>query len=316
MALFYQPLWLAGLLVLPVLWSLHRRASRKMAQDALAFSRVNVARRAAEGHQRIDPRVLRFYLSLLIIALLFIGLADPHLPLETRSRGASVVFVMDVSGSMSATDYLPTRLDAAKNAAATLMRELAPDDYAGIVVFEDGATSAAYLSPDKERVIRKLDAVRPRSGQTALGDGLLLGIDMAESIPGRNSVVILLSDGVNNAGVVSPEEAMNTARERGIPVFTIGMGSGQPVITGSDALGAPQYAMLDEEMLRRVAATTGGKYFRSVDDKTLLSIYAGLNREIPREPVDTPVRDAVFIAALLLVFLELYLGMGKRRVLP
>jgi len=313
---FYQPLWLIGLLTLPVLWHLHRRAGKKKMRDALEFSRVAVARRAAGNKKGIDPRMVLFWLSLLIIALLCIGLADPHIPLESRHEGVNIVFAMDVSGSMSATDYPPTRLDAAKTAAASLIQDLGPDDYAGIIVFEAGATSAAYLSPDKDRVIQKLDGVRPRSGQTALGDGLLLAIDMAESIPNRKNVVILLSDGVNNAGVVSPDEAVSVARDRGIQVFTVGMGSDQPVITGYDPLGAPQYAMLDEETLKRIAGTSGGKYFRSVDDKTLSSIYAGLNKEIRREPVETPVRDVFFAAALLLVFVELYLRYGKRRILP
>jgi Ca-activated chloride channel homolog len=316
MAGFYQPLWLLGLLTLPILWYLHRQAGKKKMQDALEFSRVAVARRAVGDKKGIDPRAVLFGLSLLIIALLVIGLADPHIPLETRHEGVNIVFAMDVSGSMSATDYPPTRLDAAKTAAASLMRDLGPDDYAGIVVFEAGATSAAYLSPDKDRVIQKLDTVRPRSGQTALGDGLLLAIDMAESIPNRKNVVILLSDGVNNAGVVTPDEAVTVARDRGIQVFTIGMGSDQPVITGYDPLGAPQYATLDEETLRRIAETSGGKYFRSVDDRTLSSIYAGLNKEIRREPVETSVRDVFFAAALLLVFVELYLRYGKRRILP
>jgi Ca-activated chloride channel family protein len=316
MAGFYQPLWLLGLLSLPVLWYLYRRAGRKKMQDALEFSRVAVARRAAGDQKGIDPRTVLFVLSLSIIALLFIGLADPHIPLETRPEGATIVFAMDVSGSMSATDYPPTRLDAAKTAAASLMRDLAPDDYAGIVIFEAGATSAAYLSPDKDRVIQKLDGVRPRSGQTALGDGLLLAIDMAESIPNRKSVVILLSDGVNNAGVVTPDEAVTVARDRGIQVFTVGMGSDQPVITGYDPLGAPQYATLDEETLIRIAESTGGKYFRSVDDRTLSAIYTGLNKEIRREPVETSVRDIFFAAALVLVCIELYLRYGKRRILP
>jgi Ca-activated chloride channel family protein len=313
---FYQPLWLLGLLSLPVLWYLHSCARKKKLQDALAFSRVAVARMADEGSKRTDYQKILFYLSLLIVSMLIIGLADPHIPLETRTEGVNVVFVMDVSGSMSATDYPPTRLEAAKTSATALMRDLATDDYAGIVVFEAGATSAAYLSPDKERVIKKLDSIRPRTGQTALGDGLILGVDMAESIPNRNNVVILLSDGVNNAGVVTPGEAVKAARERNIQVFTIGMGSNEPVITGYDPLGAPQYATLDEETLRDIARTTGGKYFKSVDDRTLSSIYTGLNREIVRDPVETSIRDLFFAAALLLLYAENYIRYAKRRILP
>jgi Ca-activated chloride channel family protein len=316
MAGFYQPLWLIGLCALPLLWYLHRQAGRKRMLDTLAFSRVAVARRAAGDDGKADPRTVLFYLSLLIVALLLVGLAGPHIPLETRHEGVNIVFVMDVSGSMSATDYPPTRLDAAKTAAASLMRDLDPDDYAGIVIFEAGATSAAYLSPDKDRVIKKLNAIQPRSGQTAMGDGLLLAIDMAESIPNRKNVVILLSDGVNNAGVITPDEAVQAAYNRGIQVFTIGMGSDRPVITGYDSLGAPQYATLDEETLQGIARLTGGKYFRSVDDRTLSLIYTGLNKEIRREPVETPVQDVFFAAALLLVFVELYLRYGKWRILP
>lgn len=313
---FYQPFWLIGLLSLPVLWYLHRRAGTKNMQDTMEFSRVAVARMATGDKKRWDLRKILFYLSLLIIAMLVIGLADPHIPLETRHEGVNIVLVMDVSGSMSATDYPPTRLDAAKTAAALLIRDLGPEDYAGIVVFEAGATSAAYLSPDKERVIRKLDGIQARTGQTALGDGLLLGIDMAESIPNRKNVVILLSDGVNNAGVVTPDEATRSAQDRNIQVFTIGMGSDLPVITGYDPLGDPQYATLDEETLLRIARTTGGKYFRSVDDRTLSQIYTGLNKEIRREPEETSIRDIFFGAALVLVFAELYLRYGKRRILP
>jgi Ca-activated chloride channel family protein len=313
---FYQPLWLPALLSLPVLWYFHRRARTKKIQDALAFSRVAVARMADEGSKRTDYHRVLFYISLLIITLLIIGLAGPHIPLETRTKGVNVVFVMDISGSMSATDYPPTRLDAAKTAAASLMRDLAPDDYAGIVVFEAGATSAAYLSPDKERVIKKLDSIRPRTGQTAIGDGLILGVDMAESIPNRKNVVILLSDGVNNAGVVSPAEAVTAAQERRVQVFSIGMGSDRPVITGYGPLGDPQYATLDEETLRDIAQKTGGKYFKSVDDRTLSSIYAGLNREIVREPVETSISAIFFAGALAAVFGGLAIRYGRRRILP
>ena len=163
MAGFYQPLWLIALLSLPLLWYLHRRASRKKMQDAMEFSRVALVRMAQGDKKRIAHHKILFYLSLVIVATLIIGLADPHIPLETRHEGVNIVFVMDVSGSMSATDYPPTRLDAAKTAAASLMRDLGPEDYAGIVVFEAGATSAAYLSPDKDRVIKKLTVIQPRS---------------------------------------------------------------------------------------------------------------------------------------------------------
>jgi Ca-activated chloride channel family protein len=217
---------------------------------------------------------------------------------------------------MQATDYTPTRLEAAKSAGDTLVRSLDPNDYAGVVVFESGATTAAYLSPDKDRVRQKLEAIAPRPGETAIGDGLALAIDMAESVPNKHNVVILLSDGVNNAGVVTPDDAVASARAAGIRIFTVGMGSAQPVVTGYDYLGSPQYAQLDETTLRSIAEQTGGRYFRAVDSTTLSGIYAGLSGQITRDVQETSIRDVFFAAAIALLCLELWLRYGRGRIIP
>ena len=228
----------------------------------------------------------------------------------------NVVLAIDDSGSMQASDYPPTRLEAAKSAADMLIRNLEPADNAGVVIFESGATTAAYLSPDKDRVRQKLAAVTPKPGQTAIGDGLTLAIDMARSVPNKKSVVILLSDGVNNTGMVTVDEAVAAARAAKIQVFTIGLGSKQPAVIGYDWLGKPQYAELDEATLKSVAEQTGGRYFKSVDDQTLSAIYAGINQEIVREPEETRVGDWFVAGALLLILIELFFRYGRGRVLP
>lgn len=152
-------------------------------------------------------------------------------------------------------------------------------------------------------------------GQTAIGDGLALAIDMAQSIPNRKNVVILLSDGVNNAGVITPDEAVTFAKDAKIQVFTVGLGSTQPTVLGYDWMGNPQYAELDEATLRSIAEKTGGKFFKSVDDKTLTEIYGGLNQEIKREKEETSIKDLFLCAALLLLLLELYLRYGRGRII-
>jgi Ca-activated chloride channel family protein len=312
---FAEPVWLIGLAAIPVLCFLYRRAVRERSYAALTFSRVAVAAQA-RGSDRLGRPHLLFALALLALALVLVGLADPHIPLEGMDEGVSVVLVMDTSGSMQATDYYPTRLEAAKSAAAILLSHLNPEDYAGIVVFESGATSAAYLSPDRDRVIERLRGVYAREGQTALGDGLALGIDMADSIPNRHRVVILLSDGASNAGTFLPEEAAAYARERNVPVYAVGIGSPDPAVTGYDEAGAPEYAVLDEETLRAIARTTGGEYYAAADEGTLAAIYAGLTDEIPREPKDTSIRDVFFAGALVVLLLEMYLRYGRGRILP
>jgi Ca-activated chloride channel family protein len=185
-----------------------------------------------------------------------------------------------------------------------------------VVLFESGATTAAYLSPDKDRVRQKLAAVTPKPGQTAIGDGLTLAIDMARSIPNKKSVVILLSDGVNNTGMVTVDEAVAVAQDANIQVFTVGLGSAGPVVIGYDWMGKPQYAELDETTLRAIAEKTGGKYFKSVDGQTLSDIYRGLNKEIVHEQEETSVKDFFIAGALLLLVLELLLRYGRGRIIP
>jgi len=315
MAGFYNPAWLWGLVLVPVLAAVYWYTTRKKKQEALVFSNIAFIK-SALGDARKSRRVhVLFAIALAVIALLFVGLADPHIPLEQTKEGANVVLVIDDSGSMQAADYQPTRLEAAKSAADLLIRNLDPKDNAGVVVFESGATTAAYLSPDKDRVREKLKAVAARPGQTAIGDGLALAIDMAQSIPNRKNVVILLSDGVNNAGVITPDEAVTFAKDAKIQVFTVGLGSAQPTVLGYDWMGNPQYAELDEATLKSIAEKTGGKFFKSVDDKTLTEIYGGLNQEIKREKEETSIKDLFLCAALLLLLLELYLRYGRGRII-
>ena len=316
MAGFYNPVWLLGLLLLPVLAALYWLVVRKKKQEALVFSNVAFAKSVLGNRQKSWRVHLLFAIALAAIALIFIGLADPHVALDQTKVGVNVVLAIDDSGSMQAGDYPPTRLEAAKSAADLLIRNLEPADNAGVVIFESGATTAAFLSPDKDRVRQKLAAVTPKPGQTAIGDGLTLAIDMARSVPNKKSVIILLSDGVNNTGMVTVDEAVAAAQAAKIQVFTIGLGSEQPAVIGYDWLGKPQYAELDEATLTSIAEQTGGRYFKSVDDRTLSAIYAGINQEIVREP-EEPGSGACLLAGAFTVILSLvFSGLGGGGVLP
>lgn len=315
MPVFYNPIWLLGLILIPVLAGVYLWITKKKKKEAITFSNLAFVKSALGDVKKSRRTHILFVIALAALALLFVGLADPHIPLEQTKEGVNVVLVIDDSGSMQANDYKPSRIEAAKSAADILLRNLDPKDSAGVVVFESGATTAAYLSPDKDRVREKLASVSPRTGQTAIGDGLALAIDMAKSIPNKKNVVILLSDGVNNAGVISPDEAVGFANAAGIQVFTVGLGSSQPVILGYDWMGNPQYAQLDEATLQSIAQKSGGKYFKSVNDQTLKEIYAGLNQEIVREKEETSIKDVFIVGALVLLCIELYLRYGRGRII-
>jgi Ca-activated chloride channel family protein len=313
---FAHPLWLLGLLGIPLLAWLRHRALVKKKAAAIEFSHVAFLKAAGEGKRAPwRPRLIALC-TLLVLMLVLVGLADPHLPLEQAREGVSVVLVLDDSGSMAATDYAPTRLDAAKQSAAVLIRALDERDYVGVVTFEEGASSAAYLSPDRERVIGKVQAIAGRTGRTALGDGLALGIDMADAIPNRKKVVVLLSDGVSNAGVIAPTDAARLAVEQQVQVFTVGLGSANPVLIGYSAFGEAEYATLDEATLQSIAGATGGQYFRSVDAATLQAIYARLPATIARVPEETSVQGLLVALAIPVLLLEFWLRYGRGRVLP
>jgi len=312
---FSNPIFLFFLLLVPLAYYLYYLAQEKRKKEAMKFSSLSFIKSALGEKKRFSKATVLFCLTILAIVFIVIGFADPHIPLEQAKDGVNVVLVIDVSGSMQAADYKPTRLDAAKNAAETLLKSLKEKDDAGIVVFESGATTAAYLSPYKDKVIEKLRNIAPREGSTALGDGLSLGIDMATSIPNKKKVIILLSDGVANAGVISPAEAASYAKSMDIQVYTVGMGSPDKTVIGYDWFGNPQYAELDEKTLQGIATETNAKYFRSVDSSTLDEIYQNIGKDIKREKEETSIKDWFFVAALLTLVFQLYLRYGRYNII-
>lgn len=318
---FYHPEFLAGLLLIPCLvyhYIYHEKHSRRRALEfsKLSFAKAAMAKDTAPASRYFSPKNTIFILLLLALGLTFTGLAGPHIPLETEKEGVNVVLAMDVSGSMHATDYKPDRLEVAKESALTLIKSLGEKDFAGVVTFDSGAASAAYLSPDKEKTGRKLMTVNIKDGNTAIGDGLALAADMADSIPDRRKVIILLSDGENNAGGITPEEAISFAKNRNIQVFTIGLGSDEPVLYNYDTFGNPLYANLDEEILKNIAEETNGRYFRSVDEETLSEIYSGLNQAIIREAEETDIDYIFYLLAAFTLIAAILKAFGRRQAIP
>lgn len=315
MAGFDNEFILIFLLFIPGIFYVYNKILTKKKKAAIQFSNLSYIKSAIGDKKKAKRDSLLFYISICVIILMIIGFADPHIPLEQTKEGVNVVLVIDVSGSMQANDYPPNRLESAKRSAETLLSSLQPKDNAGIVVFETGATTAAYLSPYKDRVIEKLRDISPRDGKTAIGDGLSLGIDMATSVPNKQKVVILLSDGVNNAGVISPIEAISFAQSNNIQVYAIGLGSEEKIVLGYDFFGRATYAELDENTLKAIAENTGGKYFKSIDSKTLENIYKNISRDIKREQEETNVKDWFFAAALGIFLVQLYSRYGRGRII-
>lgn len=312
---FEQPQWLILFALVVMIYYLYHFSRERKKASAIKFSNLALLKTAMGGRDASYRSRVIFYLNMFVIISVIFALSDPFIVLPHKGEGVNVVLALDVSGSMKAPDYKPNRMEAAKRSAKIFVDSLLPTDRAGIVIFSEGATTQSFLTKSRERTVSNLASIRVQEGKTAIGDGLALAIDMVTSVESRKKVVILLSDGVNNAGIVSPAEGVSFAKAHDIKVYTVGMGSNEKVVLGRDWFGRPVYAEFDEATLQMIARETGGEYFKSVDDGTLDEIYDALSEKIERKRQETSTRVWFVMLAFMLVVVEFYMRYVKYRVL-
>ena len=283
--------------------------------------------------QGTAPRTLRYYLRhvpivlrLLAIVAMVIALARPvvvHHESETTTKGVDIVLAMDISGSMLARDFTPDRLSASKRLATEFVAERTGDRLS-VVAFAGEAFTQCPLTADQAAVGTMLS--RLRSGVvedgTAIGNGLATAINRLRESGAKSKVVVLLTDGVNNRGQISPIMAAEIARDLGIKVYTIGVGSRDKApMPAIDPFGNQTFVMadveIDEELLRNIASTTSGRYFRANDNEALRNIYQQIN-ELEKSEVQVThytSYDELFGRWLLLALLLLALEFIVARVI-
>ena len=246
--------------------------------------------------------------------MIIIALANPQIVTLGSEKGVNLGIVLDGSESMAASDYEPTRLDAAKRAITSLVTKTSETNNVGVVLFETGAGTISYLTPVKQKTLDSISSIQQGTGATAIGDGLSLGIDMVSSILDKKRVIILLSDGIHNSGLISPEQATQYAILNNVQVHTIGIGSNEPVYLRDDIYGNPQYAELDEQTLQDIASSTGGNYFKSLDEQGLNEILLELNTNLEYETELSTIRDWFIGSAIIILLIDIYIIYGKFRI--
>ena len=301
------------LLIIPGLYFLYAKYNLEKKESILKFSSLKIIKKSISG-KVIFRKHLPFILMMVILGLIIVGLANPQIPTISVEKGINLSIVLDGSESMAASDYKPTRLDAAKEAISKMVNKVGSQNNVGVVLFESGATTISYLTPDKEKTNYSISSIQQGQGATAIGDGLTLGIDMASSIPDKKGVIVLLSDGVHNSGLVTPQEAIQYAKINKIQIHTIGLGSIEPVYLRDDIYGEPQYAELDEETLIEIANETNGNYFKSLDEQTLNKIFLTLSSNLEYEMKYSTLRDWFMVAAIGILLVDAYIIYGRYRI--
>jgi Ca-activated chloride channel family protein len=278
--LYPNILWLTAIVPLIVLYYIF------VARRKASLTVSTIGGKRAPRPFRYWLRPLPIVLRMVAVALFIVALARPvniteeH---ETTTDGIDIVMAMDISGSMLARDFTPDRLTSAKHLAAEFVANRRGDRIA-VVAFAGEAFTQAPLTSDQAVVETMLS--RLRSGVvedgTAIGNGLATAVNRLRESGAKSKVVILLTDGVNNRGQISPLMAAEIARDMGIKVYTIGVGTrGRAPYPAVDMFGNQTTIMadveIDEELLREISSMTGGAYYRAVNDEALRQIYAEIN---------------------------------------
>lgn len=267
-----------------------------------------------------------FVLRLLALTLLIVAMARPQsvdVTTKTKTtRGIDIVMAIDVSASMLAKDLSPNRLEALKEVASEFIKGR-PNDRIGIVEYAGESYTKTPITSDKAIVLRSLEDIKYNTiieGGTAIGMGLATAVNRLKDSKAKSRVIILLTDGVNNAGFIDPKIASELAVEYGIKVYTIGLGTNGMALTPvsmDPRTGALQYdrrqVEIDENLLKEIASVTGGQYFRATNNQKLEEIYNEINKlekteieEFKYSNYDEKFRPLV-ILALALLLLEVLL---------
>lgn len=316
------------LILLPAIIFWHYRFGRKRRAQIL-FSNFKIAQSSPKT-LRAKLSGLPLWLRMLSIGLIIVALARPQSfssGENVYSEGIDIVVVLDISSSMLAEDFSPNRLEAAKKITDSFIsgREA---DRIGLVVFSRDAFTQCPITIDYS-VLRNL-LIEVKSGMvedgTAIGNAIANGVNRLRDSKAKSKTIILLTDGVNNAGEIDPMTAAELAKQFGVRIYSIGVGTmGEAPYPFQTPFGT-RYQMapveIDEALLKKVSSTTGGKYFRATGNKKLEQIYNEIDKLEKTKIEITSFRSKKelfkpwLLAALLLLLAEVTLSKTIFRRLP
>ncbi len=286
----YSPIALVLLLLIPFLafWLYRNRYNEKA---KFLYS----SQSAFGGFKSLKNKTLPVIsiLLLLAFALVSLGISRPRSVDVTaktkKTKGIDIMLAVDVSASMLARDLKPNRLEALKKTAINFIKKR-PNDRFGVVLYAGEAFTQVPITSDQRIVMQAIRKIKFRQlfnqleQGTAIGMGLATAVNRLKDSKAKSKVIILMTDGVNNTGEIDPYTALELAKEFGIKVYTIGLGTNgvAPTPVGIRPDGSFEFrnakVEIDEKLLNKIAAETGGKYFRATDNRKLEKIYKEIDK--------------------------------------
>ena len=275
---------LMGIIPIIILWNY---LNRDKLNNSIKFSNSAAFQDSSNFYSKFKS-ILK-YLRLISLLLIIIALARPQV-IDTSTRvktnsGIDIIIAIDVSASMLAKDLKPNRLDALKNVADEFIKNRVSDRI-GLVEYAGESYTKTPLTTDKSIILRSLKEIKYNNiieGGTAIGMGLATSVNRIKDSKAKSKVIILLTDGVNNAGFIDPVTAAELAKEFEIKIYSIGLGTNGLALSpvGIDSRGKFNYANvqveIDEKLLTQISEMTGGKYFRATDNNRLKEIYSDID---------------------------------------
>ena len=307
---FGEPILLFGLVLIPLAALVYLALQRRKRREAAAFANPalmpNLVTARPGLRRHLPPLLLLAALTVMVIAL-----ARPQRTVAAPERAATVMMVTDISGSMNATDVEPNRITAAVRSARRLTDELPETFRLGLVTFSDFAEQRAAPSTDRTAVRGALDRLTAVGG-TAMGLGLQRGLEAArQPVPNEDgtgtrrlpAVLVLLSDGKDTQGGVDPLDVARRARDAGIPIFAIALGTPDGEVEVRDSFGLTTRIRVppDVETLKELARISRGRFYEVAEMDRLEEIYAGLGTRLSSREVKEEVTFAFAGGALLLL---------------
>ncbi|HCF04512.1 VWA domain-containing protein [Flavobacterium sp.] len=280
---------------------------------------------STEGFIGSKSFIVRLYpflgvFRLLALTALIVAMARPRtvdISNKTKTtKGIDIVMAIDVSGSMLAKDLKPNRMEALKKVAASFVDER-PNDRIGLVVYASEAYTKTPVTSDKAIIQQAIESIKYDNvlqDGTGIGMGLATAVNRLKDSKAKSKVIILLTDGVNNAGFIEPETASDIAKQYGIKVYTVGIGTNgmaefpYAIAANGQFLFRMMQVEIDEQLMKNIARKTDGKYFRATSNNKLEEIYAAINKletteieELKFYDYDEKYRPFVWLAGFLLL---------------